>query len=387
MKHTIYISTLFLLLSACKQQTTVNHAEEAAEMNDSSLITLSAAQMAQAGVELGEFSSISIPEELALKAEMQVNPEHLSAVSAPSEGILQDLRVRLNQPVAQGAVVAVLRKPDLLDLQQNFLENREQLRFLENEYARLKALKEGDATAVKNFQKAEADLRASQTTNQLLAAKLRQVQIDPQTLGPDNLKTELLLRAPRSGVVTAISAHPGAALSAGQELCELTNFAHLHPVLYVLEKDLSRVKVGQNLRLQVGESTLRAHIQTLERYVDPERKTLRAHAAFEPGQGRLVETLAIGSFAEAFLSLGVARAQQALPEEAIVREADGTFIFVQTVKKDGEASFQRIAVRLGAQKDGMQALELLEALPNGGQVVLKGAYYVAAQGAGIEIDE
>lgn len=48
--------------------------------------------------------------------------------------------------------------------------------FLKNEYDRYKALKEADATASKNYQKAETDLWAAETSAAVLAAKLQQYQ-------------------------------------------------------------------------------------------------------------------------------------------------------------------------------------------------------------------
>src|SRR5690606_6559353 len=99
-------------------------------------------------------------------------------------------------PVRKGDVLAVLRKPDLVDLQQQFLENRDRLAFLQTERDRYAALKTDNATAAKNLQKAEADLRAATTTGQLLAAKLRLYGLEPEQLPPANVRAELQIVAP-----------------------------------------------------------------------------------------------------------------------------------------------------------------------------------------------
>lgn len=395
MNHFKYISlsALVMLMVACGKKTepSVETAESAAAVKmNSNEILLNTQQLAQAGIETGTFSMRPLDAYLDVNSELVLGKENTALVSAFTDGIISELRVHNNSTVAKGGVIAVLRKPDLLDLQQQFLENKDRLVFLEAEYQRYKALKESDATATKNFQKAEADWRGAQTASKLLAAKLKQYQIDPNKLTADNLRTELLITTPVGGLVTRVDASLGQALSMGESICEVSNLAYLHPVLYVYEKDLNRVKAGQKVELRfpgAGEQVFKAHIDYLERSVDAERKTVRVHARFDnPGTSNHAQ-MAKGSFLNAHIDLAKEGLLPALPEEAVIQEKEGYFIFYLE-KKDAQGSiFRKVGVKRGAAGDGYVAVEPQESLPTDAAIVLKGAYYVSAQGAGISAEE
>lgn len=389
----ISFSALVLLGVACgkKTESTEKTAESTAvvETNRSEIL-LNAQQLAQAGIETGTFSMRPLDAYLDVNSELVLGKENTALVSAFTDGIISELRVRNNSTVAKGGVIAVLRKPDLLDLQQQFLENKDRIVFLEAEYQRYKALKESDATATKNFQKAESEWRTAQTTSKLLAAKLKQYQIDPNKLTADNLRTELLITSPVAGLVTRVDASLGQALSMGEPICEVSNLAYLHPVLYVYEKDLNRVKAGQKVELRFpggGEQVFSAHIDYLERSVDMERKTVRVHARFDkPGTSSNAQ-MAKGSFFNARIDLAKEGLLPALPEEAVIQEKEGYFIFYQD-KKDAQGTiFHKVLVKRGAAGGGYVAVEPQESLPANAAIVLKGAYYVSAQGAGLSAEE
>ncbi|AEE50312.1 efflux RND transporter periplasmic adaptor subunit [Haliscomenobacter hydrossis] len=391
-KYSSILLTLALFTLACgkKAEPTSESTEAAAtpEMNSNS-VTLSAEQAAQAAIQTGTFTLRSLSDYLDVNAELVLGKENTAQVSAFTEGIISELRIRNNSSVAKGGVVAVLRKPDLLDLQQQYLENKDRMVFLETEYQRYKALKENDATATKNFQKAEADWRAAQTSAKLLAAKLRQYQIDPAKLTPDNLRTELLITSPVAGVVTRVDASLGQALNLGEPICEVSNLAYLHPVLYVFEKNLNQVKAGQKVQLKFpggNEQVFNAHIDYLERSVDGERKTVRVHARFDNTSAASNQQMAKGGFLNARITLADAGMLPALPEEAVIQEQGGYFIFYQEKKDAKEVVFHKVPVKRGPAGDGYVAIEPLETLPRDAAIVLKGAYYVSANG-GVSAEE
>lgn len=350
------------------------------------IIQLTSAQIARAGITTGTFEERILGIEIPASAELIVDPEHQGTVSALSDGILIDLRVRLNQFVAKGQAVGVLRKPDLLDWQQQYLENNDKMAFLEGEYERYKTLMAADATAAKNFSKAEADLRAVRTTVQLLGVKLRQYQIDPEKLTAANLTTDYVLKAPISGTVTHIDVTLGAALTPGATVCEMVDFQKMHPVLYVFEKDLPGVNVGQQVLLRQtngGGESFSAVVTQLERTVDPTRRAVRVHASFS---GAVPKNLAAGAYLNAAILIGGKEdSLPALPKDAIIRENEGTFIFVKVAETPETVSFNKVAVRSGASDATHTAVFPLEDLRVGAEIVIKGAYYVSA--AGVEADE
>lgn len=393
MKNTIFLFLFSLTLWACGNNETAETAQASAEPHagaaEDGNIHLSAGQLEQAGLEYGSFSPKNLSEELRVNAELVVHTEHTADVTAFSDGIISGLNTTLNASVRKGQVLATVRKPDLLDMQQQFLENKDQLVFLQAEFDRYKLLKDADATALKNFQKADADLRAAKTTGQVLAAKLRQYQIDPEKLTAANLSTQLSLVAPVSGVVTAIHTNVGAAVQPGTPVCEVTDLSQLHADLWVFEKDILKVKNGQRVRLAFPadpSKTYPAVIYSIDKVLNPEKRAVRVHTRLEGNPADQVNFVN-GAYLEALIATADAGTTNALPEAAVVREGDEDFIFI--LEKEGAEGgfFKKIKVEKGGTEDGFVAVQPVEPLSEGAKIVLKGAYYVSAQGAGIEVEE
>jgi len=77
----------------------------------------------------------------------------------------------------------------------------------------------------------------------------------------------------------------------------------------------------------------------------------------------------------------------ALPEEAIIKDGANSFIYVANEKVDDkEIEFEKIAVVTGATDNGFTAVKLIDTIPDGMQIVTKGAYYVYAQSKAGELE-
>jgi cobalt-zinc-cadmium efflux system membrane fusion protein len=251
-------------------------------------IRLTDEQVKQANLSWGALEPKSIAPVLRLSGELHIHAEDRSLAGAISDGVLSDIRVRLNQPVKKGALVAVLRKPDLIDLQQQYLENRDRLVFLKAEKERYAGLKEENATSLKNYQKALAEFQAATTLGQTLATKLNLLGINPAILTAENLFAELQVYAPISGTVTAVNASKGMAVAAGQGICEIVDFSALHADLFVFEKDALNLKVGQTANIHfpgADGAAAKAQIVSVDRVLDKEKNALRANAKWVAGAG------------------------------------------------------------------------------------------------------
>lgn len=386
MKNKFAFAAALILLTACQNQTATHNQQPTTPDNqtttapDQHLIHLSAEQIKRAGIEWGEAETRRVNTTLPLTGELRIHPEHRATVSAPADGFLTELRAGLNRTVRKGEVLAMLRKPDLVDLQQQFLENRDRLAFLQTERDRYAALKNDDATASKNYLKAEAELRAAHTTSQLLAAKLRLYKIDPEQLTPANVRSEIPVAAPMNGVVTAIHLSAGSSVLAGVPICEISDFSALHADLFVFEKDILKIKAGQQASITFPGApgkTLTATVFSVDRVLDPAKNALRIHARLD-NAGNMA--LTDGIYLDARLALDAPVPLPVLPAEAIVREGLEEFILMLENEKDGAATFRAIKVKSLGTTDGLTACEPESPLPSGAKMVRRGAYFVWSQG-------
>ncbi len=386
----IFLLTTALSLFSCNNQPAApgpGEQPESATPHQDGPIHLSAAQIKRAGVRWGAPEQRSFSTELSLTGELRIHPEHRALVSAFSDGILSGLHITLNKSVRKGERIATLRKYDLVDIQQQFLENRDRMAFLQAEYERYQTLKNENATALKNFQKADADLRAATTAKQLLAAKLRLYGIDSERLTADNIRTELTITAPVDGIVTAIHSSPGSALQAGASICEIADFSALHADLFVFEKDMLKVKPGQKVKLTFPGSpgvALDAVVSGIDRVVDPEKNALRIHARIPDTKGL---SLSDGAYCEAQLQVDALAMMPALPQESFVREGLEEYILLLESEADGIAAFRAVQVKTLGTQDGFTAFIPKTELPKGAVTVRSGAYYVWSQGKVEEFSE
>lgn len=360
------------------------HTEEGAhEEHAEGSLELTAEQMKNVGVELGAITRQNLSDVVKVTGELDVHSQHIATVSAFTDGIVTEMRVVLNAYVNRGAVVAVLRKPDLIDLQQQYLAGKNQLVFAEQEYQRYRELKDANATATKNFQKAESDLRSLQTNLKAWEAKLRQLQINPATLTADNLTTSIVLTAPISGTVTRLNANVGAALSVGASVADIVDFSKIHADFFVFEKDVQKVKVGQKVSFNFPSNPLQvftATITGMDKALDPDKKALRVHADITRSGNLPAGGFTDGTYVEGRIEL-TGTGVDALPKEAIMKDGTQDFILVVEEKEaSGNIRFKRVPVTVGAMNDTFVEVKPLEALPAGAQVVVKGAFFVAAQG-------
>ncbi|MBK9017717.1 MAG: efflux RND transporter periplasmic adaptor subunit [Saprospiraceae bacterium] len=385
MKNTFFLLIIFAAFSCGKNEPTTSEKPEAEATHTSGdLIHLTPDQAKQAGLAFGSFEQKNIAEALRVNAELVVHPEHVAQVTAFSDGSIAELRMSLNATVTKGQVLAVIRKPDLLDLQQQFLENKDRLVFLKNEFDRYKSLKEADATATKNFQKAESDLRAAETTAAVLAAKLRQHQVNPERLTAANLSTQLTLVAPVSGIVTAIRSNVGAAVQPGTTVCEVTDLSKLHADLWVFEQDILKVKNGQRVSLSFPAEPTRSYpatIYSLDKVLDPAKRAIRAHARLDSGaagQSNFVN----GAFLEASIATTGGGTGNALPDAAVVREGEDDFIFILE-KEDAKGSFfKKIKVQKGGVTDGYVAVTTTGSIARRGEDCAEGGVLRVGAGGG-----
>jgi cobalt-zinc-cadmium efflux system membrane fusion protein len=387
MKSSLYVffPALFLFTTAgCGNKEEEPQQQENHTHENNGNIQLTEAQFQEAAIEFGSFSIKEESGGLSANAQLVIHPEHIAKVSAISTGVIEALNVSLNSYVKKGQVIAGIKMPELLDLQEHYLENRYRLVFLQTEFDRYKTLRESDATSLKNFQKAEYDLQTALNADKILSAKLRQYQIVPEKLNAQSLRTQVNLIAPVSGVVTNIFAGIGAAVETGSAICEISDMSQLHADIWIFEKDITKVKNGQKVSLSFPSdrtNIFTASIFSIDHQLDPERRALRAHARIESGfvkTGNLVN----GSFLEASVLSSVINTSQALPEEAVIKEGTDDFIFILDAILQGKYEFRKVKVNRASLKNGLITVVPLESIPDTARIVLKGAYYVSAAGTG-----
>lgn len=386
-KYSLFFILPIFMLACTNEPAPHAHEENSEEHHDNdSLVHLTHAQVGLGNIGFGQFTLAEISEQLTANGSLVIHPENRAQVTAYTDGIVTYIAPVLNKTVSKGQSLVRLHKPGLLDMQQQYLSLKNQLPFLRSEYERYQFLKENNATASKNFEKAEAEFKAASANLKVLSAKLEQYGIDAAALSPDKLISSLDLKAPINGTVTSIGTSLGTSAQPGDVLMDIANMATLHADLWIYEKDLPKVKMGQQVQLSfpsVPGQKLQGRIYSLDHQLDMKKRAVRAHVKIHSeNAGNLFE----GAFIQAEILVGGGTTSPALPEDAIAREGNENFIFYKQGEAASGMAFVKVPVKVIATKNGQTAVTLLKSIPEGAPIVVRGAYYISAHSsvAGLE---
>ena len=347
---------------------------------------LSKAQAKTIGLEFGTLSSIKVNDFVKATGSLGLPPNAHSSVSAKTNGIIKGTKKFVEGDyIKKGAVIAYLENADLIITQQDYLEAKAQLTLKGLEVERQKTLVESNAGVTKNLQNAQAEVAVLDAKTQGLAKQLSFLGISTSNLSPSTIKQQIAIVAPMSGYISKINFHNGMYAQSSISLMDIISSEHLHLELDVFEKDIANIKKGQKISYTVpalGQSVYYGTVEVIGKEFNTNSKTIRVHGHLEGTKPTFLKDLFIN--AKIYLNN---EESSALLEEAIIKDGANSFIYVANEKpNDKEIKFEKIAVVTGATDNGFTAVKLIDTIPDGMQIVTKGAYYVYAQSKAGELE-
>ena len=347
---------------------------------------LSKAQAKTIGLEFGTLSSIKVNDFVKATGSLGLPPNAHSSVSAKTNGIIKGTKKFVEGDyIKKGAVIAYLENADLIITQQDYLEAKAQLTLKGLEVERQNTLVESNAGVTKNLQNAQAEVAVLDAKTQGLAKQLSFLGISTSNLSPSTIKQQIAIVAPMSGYISKINFHNGMYAQSSISLMDIISSEHLHLELDVFEKDIANIKKGQKISYTVpalGQSVYYGSVEVIGKEFNANSKTIRVHGHLEGTKPTFLKDLFIN--AKIYLNN---EESSALPDEAIIKDGANSFIYVANEKVDDkEIEFEKIAVVTGATDNGFKAVKLIDTIPDGMQIVTKGAYYVYAQSKAGELE-
>lgn len=361
-----YLTTCFLLLAllaGCGKKETNETSEASASLNKPATppetaapdrVTLTSAEQQMGGVRLGSITRRPMSGGLKVNGVLDVPPENLVSVSAPLGGFVDRTDLLQGSRVHAGQVLAVIRNPDFVQLQQDYLEARSQLKYARAEAERQGELYRQEVAPQKNYQRAQAEYEALQVKTNAQAARLRLAGLP---IGGRIVSTANV-RAPKSGFVKAVNVSIGQSVTPTDVLFEIVNPEHLHVELTVFERDIPQVKEGQLIRFSLGNDSVSrertAHIYLISKTIGPER-AVRVHAHLDREDERLLP----GTFVRAVIETNRVTVPT-LPEKAVVQYGAQAYVFVavDSAAQAGTAVYRLVPVTRGVSEDGYTEIHL-----------------------------
>lgn len=339
---------------------------------DPEVVTLSPAEQQAGGLKTGGLTKRAMGTGLAVTGTLDVPPESSVAITAPLGGFVENTTLLQGTRVSKGQALAVIRNPEFVQLQQDYLETRARLEYARTELARQKELYEQEVAPQKNYQRAQADYNALRVQTAAQAARLRLAGLP---VGGRIVSTATL-RASRAGFVKTVNVTVGQAVTATDALFEIVDPEHLHVELTVFEKDVSKLQKGQLIRFTLpadsvsGGPERTARVYLIAQAIGADR-TVRVHGHLDKENDR---ALLPGLYVRATIETGRADVP-ALPNAALVRFEGQSYGFVA----EAAGRYRRVALPTGRSEDGYTEVTLPADLPATTTFVTEGAYSLLAK--------
>ncbi|HLF62210.1 MAG TPA: efflux RND transporter periplasmic adaptor subunit [Saprospiraceae bacterium] len=313
-------------------------------------VALTSDQYKIAGIETNKVEIRNLTGLVHVNGELDVPPQNLQSISAPAAGFLKSSDLLQGSRVYKGQAIAVIRNPEFIQWQQDYLEtvnqleaDRSHLEYLESEYRRQEELAKENINATKTLQSAKAEYHSMKSSIAGLearlggqSARLQLLGINPQLLKPDNYFSEITIFSPTSGYVMAVNVNAGKYISNTDVLFQIADTKHLHAELTVFEKDILKLKVGQKVRFTLANETRErtATIFLFGREISEDRG-IRVHCHLDKEDIELLP----GMYFKAVVETG-ASPVPSVPEAAIVSSEGKDYIFVVEKAVEPEAEMK-----------------------------------------------
>lgn len=320
------------------------------------------------GIETMTVRRTAISEYLDLPAHIEADPTRVVHVFAPAGGRITEMRVRPWDRVEKGQTLAELESSGLARAVADYHKALVDDQVKQKQLARAQDLLDHKAISEREYQQAQGD--AQQSAAEVEAAR---EQIQVFGMDADHASTQLLVKAPRAGVILDVGAAPGEfsqALSASAPLSTVADITTVWAVGDIYEKDLAVAKSGEPARVTLNAypgQTWTGRVSVVSSAVDPTTRTLHVRVVLPNADLRIKPAM--------FGTIRLIRSTTqgiTLPTDAVVREGNDAYVFVA----QGNGRFERHTVKLGRTVDGN--LEIVSGLNAGETIVSQGALFLRA---------
>jgi membrane fusion protein, heavy metal efflux system len=327
-------------------------------------------------VALHQFVSQEITE-----GKIAVNGDHSTPVFSPYSGRVRRVIAGLGDTVKAGQPLASIEASEFAQAQNDLATALAQVKLARSSEARKHALYDAKGGSMADWQQAQADLSAAETTLQLVRNRLRILGYSDQAIdaltGEQHAGPVAQILAPISGVIVDRQVGPGQYAQAGTStpVFTIADMSSVWMVGNVREADAAHIQRGQTVEVGVlayPDRTFTARVIYIAPTIDPNTHRLTVRALIDNADGALKPEM----FAT-FRILNSEGAQApAVPASAVVYEGDSAHVWVLQ-------SADALAIRpIHAGRDNDGFVEVLDGLRPGERVVTRGSLFIDRSAAG-----
>jgi membrane fusion protein, heavy metal efflux system len=313
-----------------------------------------------------------VQDTLRLSAQVELDQQRVARIGASVTGRVTGIDTILGQKVKKGQRLAMLSSIELGKAQSDYLKARSQVNLQRLTVDRAKRLLQSGVIATAQMQErqsvlneAEVDLRAASDQLQVMGMS----EADLKRLDKERIIHSFSpVTSSIDGVVIERNIAIGQVVQPTDSLYTVANLSHLWLVAEIPEQQAYWAREGDQVQAEVPalpDQVVSGKLIYVADLVNPETRTVKVRMALDNPQRlfkpQMLATLKISKPGAHTL---------VIPGEAVVRENDKDYVFVQTAP----TRFELREVKLGPEKG--QQLPVLEGLKPGDPIVVKGAFHL-----------
>lgn len=367
MKKALFILLTAAVLAGCNKEESKTVASPSA---DPALVVPAEELLAQ--LKLATVTSQPVAETLRVAGRIDFDEQRLARIGATITGRVTEIEAVLGQTVKKGDVLARLNSSELSTQQLAYLKARAELELNRRNAERAKALFEADVIAAAELQRRQSEYQISVAETRAAADQLQLLGVTPAAIerlgkhGAVNSLTPVV--ATLSGVVVERKLAQGQVVQPADALFVVADLSNLWAVAQVPEQQVSQVKAGQSVSIEVpalGNEKLLGKLIYVGQTIDPETRTVLVRTALDNSDGRLKPAMLASMLIEAKPA-----DRLVIPASAVVRENDMDHVFVA----EEAGAFRLVRVKLGVEQGGQRVV--LSGLKGQERVVVDGAFHL-----------
>jgi cobalt-zinc-cadmium efflux system membrane fusion protein len=333
-------------------------------------------------IKLGAVGQRAFTLEKKAVGNIDFNQNLLTQVFTPYQGRIIEAHSNVGDRVERDQILFTIDSPDLLSAESTLIAAAGVLRLQNRTLSRAEKMKSFGGASQQAVDQSTSDQMSAEGALKSARDSVRifgktDAEID-KIIQERKADPRLIVKSPITGYVTTRNAAPGLFVQPGvapppftvADLSTMWMFAN------VPESDSPDLKVGQEVKARVAaypDREFDGKITVLGPSVDPNTRRIFVRSEIQDPEHQL----RAGMFANFVIRLGDTGQANAVPQNAVVREGDGTMTL--WVTKD-QRHFSRRTVKVGRQQDGYD--EILDGVQGGEQIVTDGAVFLSNKLAG-----
>jgi cobalt-zinc-cadmium efflux system membrane fusion protein len=337
---------------------------------DPTLIKATAALMER--VRVGSPGRMEVRDALRVSGRVEVDEARVARVGSPVTGRITELEATVGQNVRRGQLLATLTSTQLSDAQLGYLKAFSQKLLAERAAQRAQQLFDADVIALAELQRRQSEL--VQTDAEVSAARDQLKVLGMSDAGLLKLAASRTVDSTShvvsslEGTVIERKVTTGQVVQPADAMFVVADLSSVWIVADIPEQNAGMMRVGEAVEAEVAAlpgRRIRGRLSFVAATVNPDTRTVRVRMDLANPDRELKPAMLA-----TVVVRGKPQQQTIIPANAVVRQENRDFVFVQTAPD----TFQLRQVALGADHDGNRVL--VGGLREGETIVVEGAFHL-----------